>query len=112
MEKNISNKYYTYVQNNSGGSFVKEPENGIDWYVIIEAINSIQANAIAENIGIYFDGCRDGIDCSCCGDRWYVCDESDGKEFPKIFGEIVNDTHSNYYIHFIDGNITNQYKLC
>ena len=29
------------------------------------------ANDIAQGNGIYFNGVADGIDCDCCGDRWY-----------------------------------------
>lgn len=61
-------KFYEYSQNNSGGSFYVD-ENVCN-QVFIEATNEKHANSIAKEIGIYFDGCAIGIDCSCCGDRW------------------------------------------
>ena len=62
--------FYQFSQNNSGGSFDFDKFNGITIYVIIEADSADEANSIAESIGIYFNGCNDGIDCGCCGDRW------------------------------------------
>jgi hypothetical protein len=75
--------FYLYSQNNSGG-FWKPPAH----YVIIEADEARFANLIAEDYGIYFDGCDSEMDCSCCGDRWY--DPSDVTEEPTIYGTNVN----------------------
>jgi hypothetical protein len=58
--------WWRYGQNNSGGVFDKE--GGDSTY--IRATSASQANDIAENNGIYFDGVDDGVDCPCCGDRW------------------------------------------
>jgi hypothetical protein len=58
--------WWRYKQNNSGGSFDKD--GGYATYV--RAPSSSQADQIAENNDIYFDGARDGLDCPCCGDRW------------------------------------------
>lgn len=66
----MKTKYFEFNQNNSGGSFEVDEKAGIGHSVIIEANNAIHANAIAENIGIYFNGCDSGSDCPCCGDRW------------------------------------------
>lgn len=68
--------FFTYVQNNSGGDFVTN--DSVAHYVIIEAVNAAQANEIAETIGIYFNGCDAGIDCYCCGDRWYPVRDNKG----------------------------------
>lgn len=38
--------------------------------VIIEAKTAEQADDKAQEIGIYFNGCEEEIDCPCCGDRW------------------------------------------
>jgi hypothetical protein len=62
-------KFYSFRQNNSGGSYVRDDD--LDASVYIEAVDADHANARAANIGIYFDGCSTGQDCSCCGDRWY-----------------------------------------
>lgn len=62
-------KFYYYSQNNSGGFF-----DGDYHYVYIEADNETESDKIAEEspeVNIYFDGCSNGYDCDCCGDRWY-----------------------------------------
>jgi hypothetical protein len=76
--------FYTFRQNNSGGSFVIDDAVTIN--VIIEAANETQANAIAERVGIYFNGVDNGDDCDCCGDRWYPVSDYDGKESPTVYG--------------------------
>lgn len=62
-------KFYHFDQNNSGGSF-RENED-VTKHVFIEAHSAEEANLLADNFGIYFDGCDMGVDCSCCGDRWH-----------------------------------------
>lgn len=104
-------KWYTYSQNNSGGSFDHDEERGIGQYVIIEARDTSHADARAEEIGLYFDGCREGRDCSCCGDRWYSA--YDGDDRPEIYGKHIvpaDDQHPPYmdwgyrsYVHPLDG---------
>ena len=74
---------YEYRQNNSGGTFVINKK--LDVNVWIEASSPSEANKIAEMNGIYFDGCYDGIDCPCCGDRWHeVADDFDAVSEDKI----------------------------
>lgn len=58
--------WWEYSQNNSGGSFDSDGGSAT-W---IWAQSASQADHIAERNGIYFDGCRSGSDCPCCGDRW------------------------------------------
>lgn len=69
-------KWFEYDQNNSGGSFVINDERGLGPRVYIQAHSHIEANAIAETKGIYFDG--EG-DCECCGNRWHEV-YGDGEE--------------------------------
>lgn len=64
--------FYHFHQNNSGG-FLVEPA----CEVFIEADTADEANAIALKNGLYFDGCSKGMDCACCGDRWYEAFEGD-----------------------------------
>ena len=78
--------FYTYNQNNSGGSFT-----GPAKYVVIEASSANVANAIAEDHGLYFDGCETGEDCSCCGDRWYRPYSYDIKDRPTIYGDTIEE---------------------
>lgn len=78
--------FYTFRQNNSGGSLVKD--DLVSEYVIIEANSHVEANDLAEDIGIYFNGCASGRDCPCCGDRWYAhWSEHDAYVIPAIYGE-------------------------
>ena len=57
--------FFTYYQNNSGG------RSKGSHYVIIEARDYRDANNLAEDKAeIYFNGCAEGFDCNCCGDRW------------------------------------------
>lgn len=58
--------WWEYRQNSSGGFF--DPEGGHK--TIIWANAAIEADRIAHDHGIYFDGCNSGRDCLCCGDRW------------------------------------------
>ena len=74
--------FYTFNQNNSGGSY--DINAGINECVIIEADTAGEANDRAVSVGIYFNGCEDGRDCNCCGDRWYAQDSGDnGTEVPE-----------------------------
>jgi hypothetical protein len=107
------NKFYTFSQNNSGGSFDYQPNDGITHYVIIEASNETEANSRAETIGLYFNGCDSEMDCPCCGDRWYVVDASDGKGAPLIYGKPPTDYNDPWFsndfprgsvcVHYLDG---------
>lgn len=75
--------YYTFSQNNSGG-FYRGPQ-----YVIVEAESADEANERAETYSeVYFDGCRRGLDCECCGDRWSEVNEQDATEVPTIFNDV------------------------
>ena len=78
--------FYTYSQNNSGGSF-----RGPAIYVIVEADSATQADYRAQHeAGIYFNGVQSGHDCGCCGDRWYPQWEK-GDEVPSIYGQPVSE---------------------
>lgn len=108
----METKFYQFTQNNSGGYF-KFDEN-VSHYVIIEAENPKHANKIAENIGIYFDGCDIGLDCSCCGDRWSeLWSDEEGDSEPMIYGKPIQkfkplfkkgDTYC--IVHYLNGNKT------
>ena len=60
--------WYEFQQNNSGGRFTTN--DVVAKYVLIQETDAGPANSKAEQIGIYFDGCSQGLDCDCCGDRW------------------------------------------
>lgn len=78
--------FYHYSQNNSGGTFIFDKEKGITHHVVIEASDATHADQRAIELGIYFNGCDDGTDCDCCGDRWYNASEPGDKE-PVGYGE-------------------------
>jgi hypothetical protein len=77
--------FYEYGQNNSGGRFI-EPA----LHVIIEADSTEEADSIAESKGLYFNGCEDGRDCDCCGDRWSPS-WSKGDAEPMIYGKPASE---------------------
>ena len=79
--------FYIYDQNNSGGGFDRDDD--VACTVIIEADSAEEADARAEDVGIYFDGTDDdGPDCPCCGDRWSRA-WGDGKDTPQIHGKDI-----------------------
>ncbi len=82
----MKTKFYEFRQNNSGGSF--DVDDNVCKWMFVEASNSEQANDIAQTLGVYFNGCQDGMDCDCCGDRWNEADEQDAidlKEYGKSY---------------------------
>jgi len=77
-------KIYQFNQNNSGGSF--DVDDKLCHRLFIESDDLDKAISIAENLGVYFDGCENGVDCECCGDRWYRPWNDDGITFPYSYG--------------------------
>lgn len=111
--KIVTSKFYTYGQNNSGGSFVLDEAKGITHYVIIEAFTAEEANNKAEDIGLYFGGAGD---CPCCGDRWSTqWADSDGEARPEVYGQPADSYISTFggwmppgkeiVIHYLDGRV-------
>lgn len=113
--------FFHFRQNNSGGSFAFDEKAGISVNVIVEANSVEEANNKAEEIGLYFDGCDNGQDCSCCGDRWYRQYEGDeGNKRPSIYGQAIRKNQKfkkegvfsfkwidgpEAFIHYKDGRI-------
>lgn len=102
--------FYTFRQNNSFGEFVSIPEKGIDQLVFVEANNADDANDKALQIGLYFNGCENGKDCPCCGDRWSMCDEWERQEQPRYYSlDVLFHKPGGYfkpaYVHYSDGTI-------
>lgn len=95
-------KFYTFSQNNSGGYFERDDNLAED--VIIEANDAKHANNLAEEKGIYFDGCYSGIDCNCCGDRWDRVDDGEGKDRPLIYGSDLEGCN-DWRLHLLDGTV-------
>jgi hypothetical protein len=105
--------FLTFRQNNSGGNFVITDDVRVT--VIVEGTGAVDAINRAEALGIYFNGCEKGIDCPCCGDRWYdpTYGELDyrGDPVPSIYGtpideELIRPNHlagDQIIIHYLDG---------
>jgi hypothetical protein len=81
-------RYFDFSQNNTGGDFHRDENLGD--HVIIAAIDHEDANKRLQRLGGYFNGCDDGSDCSCCGDRWYEKGSYDkGDEAPLICSMLI-----------------------
>lgn len=84
-------KFYTYYQNNSGGSFDYDEKIGVGHIVIVEAPSAEDANQLAKNREMCLL-CSAGCGCcKCCGPRWSQAEEGDGTAEPMIEGEPVGD---------------------
>lgn len=106
--------FYTFMQNNSGGNFHVDPARGISTAMIIEATDPLHANDIAARLGLYFGGVSGGSDCSCCGDRWYPVEDSDGYPTPSYYGlplveakcySYFSDEVPILFVHLLDGTV-------
>lgn len=85
-------KFFHYSQNNSGGVFDFSENQAIMAHVIIEATDASDADTRAIQIGLYFDGCDDGLDCTCCGDRWSRA-YGEGYDKPTVYDYPASDYH-------------------
>jgi hypothetical protein len=77
----INMKFYELVQNNSGGSFAVNDD--VTHRILVEAGEYKEAISIFESLGVYWNGVEEGMDCECCGDRWYSPSEIN---FPYNYG--------------------------
>jgi hypothetical protein len=84
--------FFTFQQNDSGGFF-----DGFET-VIVEAANADEANDVALEYGVYFDGCYDGRDCDCCGDRWYRVHDFQADDVPSIYGQPADENDPSILI--------------
>ena len=66
-------QFYEIAQNNTGGSFITN--DTLCHRLFIEASSEAEALDKAENLGCYWNGVEDGMDCPCCGNRWYPSSE-------------------------------------
>jgi hypothetical protein len=101
--------FFTYCQNNSGAYYVKDEENGVAEYVIIEATSPKSAWRRLEDIGDKVIGMFNY--CECCGKRWSdYMDEDDSHESPKICGKPLEEFVSEWFdetafVHYLNGEI-------
>lgn len=102
----MNTKWYRFNQNNSGGDFFGPR------YVLVQAPSASTANALAQDHGVYFDGCEDGRDCPCCGDRWdRVYDDHDATDSPCVYGKPVEPS-DNVVLVYLDGRVEGGEKTC
>lgn len=102
----MKTNFYRFNQNNTGGEF--DVDDKLCGALYIEAMNAIQANAIAVELGVYFYGCDAGIDCPCCGDRWDKASEYDAVDLKKLSDSYYNKEFTTIedYVQYI----TNKYE--
>ena len=94
MRKTSTMKWFEFGQNNSGGTW--DVSDKLCHRVFIEAESPTAATDIAEELGIYFDGCTKGLDCDCCGDRWSPLWSNDGKTFPFAYSTFDKETAEKF----------------
>jgi hypothetical protein len=101
--------FYEFSQNNSGGSF--RVDDKLCHRLVIEADNEDKATQLAIHLGVYFDGVRQGRDCSCCGDRWSSCkelrlvyeamkDKKEAQQLAKKYGGAVEKSPQDKYYKY------------
>ncbi len=114
----VKTKFFHFSQNNSGGSF--HVDESVAHHVIIEALDAMHANQRATDVGIYFDGCRTGQDCDCCGDRWYAKWSDDtGDDEPLIYDTPPHEVSDMFtkvgepmcHVYYLDGTKKSYVKL-
>jgi len=104
-------RFYNYRQNNSGGSF--ELNDSVSYNVIIEANSGAEADERAEEIGMYFNGCENDMDCPCCGDRWYSAQGEEGDATPLLFKKPAEEHFECWaklgdvycYVYYLNGEV-------
>ena len=79
------------MQNNSGGYYAKPAQN----IIVKNARNEKHAIEIALDAGMYTDGVADGLDCDCCGDRWYPM----AHEYDNIKEAVIDANRTNHDEH-------------
>jgi len=96
--------YFEFRQNNSGGGWDSDHAVGRSELVFVQASSPQEANRRAEAVGLYFDGVTKGYDCSCCGDRWSECWDSDtGQEEAPKASKVSLGTVA--FVHHADGTV-------
>ena len=98
--------FFMWNQNNSGGNFVVN--DNLTWRVVIEADTYEQAELKALELGVYYDGVDEGLDCSCCGDRWYQgqCVDIKSQTITEYLQEYADEygwESPSVIIHYADG---------
>ena len=96
--------WYHFSQNNSGGSFTIN--KNVAEEVFIEAQNVYTANNLGLIIGLYFDGVEQGIDCKCCGSRWYrTKEEISIADMMEYIYKYLPEYSKTLRVHCLDGTV-------
>ena len=93
--------WYYLRQNNSGGSF--DVDDKLTQSLYIEAKDHREAGEIAINLGCYFDGVRNDMDCPCCGDRWNEPDEYDEVKGNRMYAGKTVEEHAEKLVQDFGG---------
>ncbi len=97
--------FFDFRQNPESGTIVHD--DSVRHLVIIEAHSAAHANKRGLELGMYFDGLERGLDCECCGDRWYRAQARSGYETDPTelhpFPEATKQ--ANIIVHYLDGRI-------
>lgn len=102
-ERTINTKFWTKTQNNSGGIFDHDAENGIGYAICVEATDKKHAAQRLEEI---IESYPASYDCPCCDSRWPTYIWEDGSETPERYGRpLTGGSGIPSYVHFLDGRI-------
>ena len=109
MKREINTRFYTFIQNNSGGYFIKD--DNFAEVVNIEEISMVSAwDKLIKKLGA-----NEHCSCSCCGERWsYPWEDEDEFPYEPKINELSAEDYikkqkiSNYFIydcviHYYDG---------
>lgn len=94
--------FYTFGQNNSGGSFDHDPNKGVGYAICVEADSAEEASARFWDIVFSYS---QGGDCDCCGPRWDGYADK-GSATPEEYGKpLTGGWGIPSYIHYLDGSV-------
>ena len=103
-------KWFEFNQNNSGGSFIVNDK--VCHRLFIEAKSFDDAVEKAEELGCYWDGVINGVDCPCCGDRWSCWDDepidlknNSIEEYAQVLADKYGLTTPDIRIYYDDGKV-------
>lgn len=74
-------------------------DTNVDQNVLIQANSAGEADSIAEDVGLYFNGVEKGSDCECCGDRWIRAWNDSGDDVPSDYGTPLTEDYDQFRIY-------------
>ena len=95
-------KLFVVHQNNSGGSYCVNDFNGTGERVFVLAKDEYSALDLLEGKSVvYFDGVSQGLDCECCGDRWWRYAEEVEYENNKVVSFYSFDEAYDFVVYYV-----------